>query len=178
MLLITTTRRKGQELIGFVFTLDISDLDFRLMFQSSVKRGIVSSRMLTIWKVLFFRISVDFSYFEINVFHFRHLNGCVLDGLTRPHLLITDAFNANYTQARRRLRDEQLMSKLCWPIIFVYSEYCYSIRCFLEDLFHSGDLGVYNWLTSSSHRCNRWLKGINIRYIFVPIYQYMCLAHS
>ncbi|XP_038072490.1 cleavage and polyadenylation specificity factor subunit 2-like isoform X2 [Patiria miniata] len=40
----------------------------------------------------------------------RHLNGCVLESLNRPSLLITDAFNATYVQARRRLRDEQLMT--------------------------------------------------------------------
>ena len=44
---------------------------------------------------------------------FRHLNGCVLESkyFSRPHLMITDAFNAGYNQARRRLRDEQLMSE-------------------------------------------------------------------
>ena len=30
--------------------------------------------------------------------------------LSRPHLLITDAFNALYMQNRRRNRDEQLMT--------------------------------------------------------------------
>jgi len=28
-----------------------------------------------------------------------------------PQLLITDAYNASYIQARRKLRDEQLLSK-------------------------------------------------------------------
>ena len=32
--------------------------------------------------------------------------------LSRPSLLITDAFNATYSQARRRLRDEQLMTNI------------------------------------------------------------------
>ena len=41
----------------------------------------------------------------------RHLNGCLFEGISRPSLLITDAFNADYVQPRRRLRDEQLMSK-------------------------------------------------------------------
>jgi len=40
----------------------------------------------------------------------RHLNGCLLDAISRPHLLITDAFNADYVQARRMQRDEQLLS--------------------------------------------------------------------
>lgn len=40
----------------------------------------------------------------------RHLNGCVLEQLNRPSLLITDAYNARYSQARRKERDEQLMN--------------------------------------------------------------------
>lgn len=40
----------------------------------------------------------------------RHLNGCELEKLARPSLLITDAFNAMYEQERRRIRDEKLMS--------------------------------------------------------------------
>jgi cleavage and polyadenylation specificity factor subunit 2 len=50
------------------------------------------------------------------VLFYRHLNGCVLDTLNRPSVLITDAFNATYVQSRRRLRDEQLMSKLDFEI--------------------------------------------------------------
>ena len=42
---------------------------------------------------------------------YRHLNGCVLETISRPSLLITDAFNTLYNQSRRRLRDEQLMSE-------------------------------------------------------------------
>jgi cleavage and polyadenylation specificity factor subunit 2 len=42
----------------------------------------------------------------------RHLNGCLLDSISRPHLLITDAFNADYTQARRMQRDEQLLTSI------------------------------------------------------------------
>lgn len=42
----------------------------------------------------------------------RHLNGFELEKLQRPSLLITDSFNALYQQARRRPRDEKLMSKL------------------------------------------------------------------
>jgi len=40
----------------------------------------------------------------------RHLNGCMLDAVSRPHLLITDSFNADYVQTRRMQRDEQLLS--------------------------------------------------------------------
>ncbi|XP_030854971.1 cleavage and polyadenylation specificity factor subunit 2 [Strongylocentrotus purpuratus] len=39
----------------------------------------------------------------------RHLNGAVLETISRPSLLITDCFNATYVQARRRARDEKLM---------------------------------------------------------------------
>lgn len=42
----------------------------------------------------------------------RHLPGCDIERLSRPSLLITDAFNTTYTQARRRLRDEQLMTNI------------------------------------------------------------------
>ncbi|KAL3199553.1 hypothetical protein MRX96_053706 [Rhipicephalus microplus] len=34
----------------------------------------------------------------------RHLNGCALETISRPSLLITDCYNANYVQARRRTR--------------------------------------------------------------------------
>lgn len=40
----------------------------------------------------------------------RHLNGCILEAISRPSVLITDSFNATYVQARRRARDEQLMT--------------------------------------------------------------------
>ncbi|KAK2553094.1 Cleavage and polyadenylation specificity factor subunit 2 [Acropora cervicornis] len=42
----------------------------------------------------------------------RHLNGAVLETLSRPSLLITDSFNALNVQARRRERDTQLMTEM------------------------------------------------------------------
>jgi cleavage and polyadenylation specificity factor subunit 2 len=42
----------------------------------------------------------------------RHLNGCTFDGVGRPALMITDAFNALYNQPRRKNRDEQLVNQL------------------------------------------------------------------
>ncbi|CAL1299591.1 unnamed protein product [Larinioides sclopetarius] len=42
----------------------------------------------------------------------RHLNGCILETINRPSLLITDSYNATYLQPRRRLRDEQLMTNV------------------------------------------------------------------
>ena len=42
----------------------------------------------------------------------RRLNGCELEKIQRPSLLITDAYNARYRKLRRRTRDEQLMTNL------------------------------------------------------------------
>ncbi|KAG1652144.1 Cleavage and polyadenylation specificity factor subunit 2 [Nymphon striatum] len=43
----------------------------------------------------------------------RHLNGCSIEStITRPSLLIHDAYSASKTQVRRRLRDEQLMTNI------------------------------------------------------------------
>ncbi|VDN22545.1 unnamed protein product [Gongylonema pulchrum] len=42
----------------------------------------------------------------------RHLNGCTFEGIGRPNLMITDAFNALYSQPRRKQRDEQLVTRL------------------------------------------------------------------
>jgi len=40
----------------------------------------------------------------------RHLNGADVEKISRPSLFITDAYNASYQMARRRTRDEQLMT--------------------------------------------------------------------
>ncbi|CAL4082920.1 unnamed protein product [Meganyctiphanes norvegica] len=42
----------------------------------------------------------------------RHLGGCDLEKISRPSLLITDAFNASYRQERRRQRDEKFVAQL------------------------------------------------------------------
>ncbi|KAL3098020.1 hypothetical protein niasHT_027565 [Heterodera trifolii] len=42
----------------------------------------------------------------------RHLNGCTFDGIGRPNLLVTDAFNSLYAQPKQKQRDENLVSKL------------------------------------------------------------------
>lgn len=39
----------------------------------------------------------------------RHLNGCVLDAISKPTLLITDSYNFMYNQVKRRTRDEKLL---------------------------------------------------------------------
>ncbi len=41
----------------------------------------------------------------------RHLDGAVLESLSRPHLLITDTYNALNVQARRKERDQALLSE-------------------------------------------------------------------
>ena len=43
------------------------------------------------------------------MFVIRHLDGAVFDNLSRPHLLITDAYNAKSVQARRKERDKALL---------------------------------------------------------------------
>jgi cleavage and polyadenylation specificity factor subunit 2 len=47
----------------------------------------------------------------------QHLNGCQMESLTRPSLLITDAQNATYKQMRRRDRDELLMTNILQVVI-------------------------------------------------------------
>ncbi|XP_052767669.1 cleavage and polyadenylation specificity factor subunit 2-like [Mya arenaria] len=68
----------------------------------------------TIWKIL--KDGEEEIVYAVDYNHKkeRHLNGCILEGkyFTRPHLMITDAFNANYNQSRRRVRDEQLMTTI------------------------------------------------------------------
>lgn len=65
----------------------------------------------TMWKVV--KVGEEDIIYAVDFNHKkeRHLNGCELEKLQRPSLLITDAFNATYQQARRRARDEKLMSK-------------------------------------------------------------------
>lgn len=68
----------------------------------------------TIWKIL--KEGEEEIVYAVDYNHKkeRHLNGCILEGkyFSRPHLMITDAFNANYNQSRRRARDEQLMTTI------------------------------------------------------------------
>lgn len=64
----------------------------------------------TIWKIVKDEEEIVYAI-DYNHKKERHLNGCVLESISRPSLLITDAINAQYVQAKRRLRDEQLMSK-------------------------------------------------------------------
>lgn len=66
----------------------------------------------TIWKIV--KIGEEDIVYATDFNHKkeRHLNGCELEKMQRPSLLITDAYNANYVQARRRARDEKLMTNI------------------------------------------------------------------
>ena len=66
----------------------------------------------SIWKIV--KIGEEDIIYGLDFNHKkeRHLNGCELEKLSRPSLLITDTINATYQQARRRIRDEKLMSKV------------------------------------------------------------------
>ncbi|XP_049826787.1 probable cleavage and polyadenylation specificity factor subunit 2 isoform X2 [Aethina tumida] len=66
----------------------------------------------TIWKIL--KVGEEDVIYANDFNHKkeRHLNGCELEKLQRPSLLITDGFNAGYQQARRRTRDEKLMTNI------------------------------------------------------------------
>lgn len=65
-----------------------------------------------IWKIV--KVGEEDIVYATNFNHKkeRHLNGCELEKMQRPSLLITDAYNASYNQARRRARDEKLMTNI------------------------------------------------------------------
>ncbi|KAK6644493.1 hypothetical protein RUM43_000760 [Polyplax serrata] len=66
----------------------------------------------SIWKI--FKVGEEDIIYAVDYNHKkeRHLNGCELEKIQRPSLLITDAFNATYQQQRRRVRDEKLMTNI------------------------------------------------------------------
>nr|CAD7569890.1 unnamed protein product [Timema californicum] len=66
----------------------------------------------TIWKIV--KVGEEDIVYATDYNHKkeRHLNGCELERLQRPSLLIADSFNATYLQARRRTRDEKLMTNI------------------------------------------------------------------
>ncbi|XP_030370142.1 probable cleavage and polyadenylation specificity factor subunit 2 [Scaptodrosophila lebanonensis] len=66
----------------------------------------------TIWKIV--KVGEEDIVYATDFNHKkeRHLSGCELERLQRPSLLITDAYNAQYQQARRRARDEKLMTNI------------------------------------------------------------------
>uniref|UniRef100_A0A8C4QU89 Cleavage and polyadenylation specificity factor subunit 2 n=1 Tax=Eptatretus burgeri TaxID=7764 RepID=A0A8C4QU89_EPTBU len=66
----------------------------------------------TVWKIV--KDGEEEIIYAVDYNHKReiHLNGCVLESVTRPSLLITDSLNALYMQARRKQRDEQLLTNI------------------------------------------------------------------
>jgi cleavage and polyadenylation specificity factor subunit 2 len=111
-----------------IFTLDDVDAAFEkiqhLKYSQSISfkgkgQGLVitplpAGHMLggTIWKIVKDGEEEVVYMVDYNHKKERHLNGCMLDSIGRPQLLITDAYNADYAHARRRLRDEQLMTHI------------------------------------------------------------------
>uniref|UniRef100_A0A3Q2QR57 Cleavage and polyadenylation specificity factor subunit 2 n=1 Tax=Fundulus heteroclitus TaxID=8078 RepID=A0A3Q2QR57_FUNHE len=66
----------------------------------------------TIWKIV--KDGEEEIVYAVDFNHKReiHLNGCTLESISRPSLLITDSFNAAYVQPRRKQRDEQLLTNV------------------------------------------------------------------
>lgn len=66
----------------------------------------------TIWKIV--KDSEEDIIYAVDYNHKkeRHLNGCVLDTITRPSLLITDAYNALNHQGRMKERDQKFLSTI------------------------------------------------------------------
>lgn len=66
----------------------------------------------TIWKIV--KVGEEDIIYATDFNHKkeRHLNGCELEKLQRPSLLICDSYNAKYKQAQRRARDEKLMTNI------------------------------------------------------------------
>ncbi|XP_035277998.1 cleavage and polyadenylation specificity factor subunit 2 isoform X2 [Anguilla rostrata] len=66
----------------------------------------------TIWKIV--KDGEEEIVYAVDFNHKReiHLNGCSLEMVNRPSLLITDSFNATYVQPRRKQRDEQLLTNV------------------------------------------------------------------
>lgn len=66
----------------------------------------------TIWKIVKDG-GEDFVYApDVNHKKERHLNGCSMDKISRPSLLITDCINANNVPDRRKKRDDILLASL------------------------------------------------------------------
>nr|XP_061806632.1 cleavage and polyadenylation specificity factor subunit 2 isoform X2 [Nerophis lumbriciformis] len=66
----------------------------------------------TIWKIV--KDGEEEIVYAVDFNHKReiHLNGCTMESISRPSLLITDSFNAAYVQPRRKQRDEQLLTNV------------------------------------------------------------------
>ena len=66
-----------------------------------------------IWKIVVKDGEEDIVYaVDYNHKRERHLNGAEIEKISRPSLLITDAFNSQLRQIRRRTRDEKLLYEI------------------------------------------------------------------
>eukprot|EP00026_Physarum_polycephalum_P004310 Phypoly_transcript_04328.p1 GENE.Phypoly_transcript_04328~~Phypoly_transcript_04328.p1 ORF type:complete len:736 (+),score=97.57 Phypoly_transcript_04328:38-2209(+) len=65
----------------------------------------------TVWKIVKETEEIVYAV-DYNHKRERHLNGSVLETLTRPTLLITDAYNALVSQANRKDRDNELLNDM------------------------------------------------------------------
>ena len=80
----------------------------------------------------------------------------MLDGINRPHLLITDAYNADNKTPRRRVCDETLMSKsVVWRRVCVCDEMLMTMSWPLIKKFPTDIL----WLLSY---CDIWAENKHI----------------
>lgn len=70
-----------------------------------------TDKTLMKWKLVLKFFGCWFNSFSPLFLCSSHLNGCTLESISRPSLLITDSFNATYVQPRRKQRDEMLLSK-------------------------------------------------------------------
>jgi len=111
-----------------LFTLDEVDASFEKMTQLKYSqtvhlkdkgRGLTitplaAGHMLggTIWKIV--KDKDEDIIYAVDYNHKKeiHLNGCDIERLSRPSLLITDCYNATYNQPKRKLRDQMLMNNI------------------------------------------------------------------
>jgi len=111
-----------------LFTLDEVDACFEKMTQLKYSQSVslkgkgqglvitplAAGHMIggTIWKIV--KDGEEDIVYAVDYNHKkeRHLNGCDIERLSRPSLLITDCYNATYNQPKRRLRDQQLMNNI------------------------------------------------------------------
>uniref|UniRef100_A0A915IT43 Cleavage and polyadenylation specificity factor subunit 2 n=1 Tax=Romanomermis culicivorax TaxID=13658 RepID=A0A915IT43_ROMCU len=83
----------------------------------------------------------------------RHLNGCNIESIGRPNLLITDAFNADYNQSRRKNRDEQLLTNILQTvrnggnvlIVIDTAGRVLELAQLLDQLWHNAEAGLITY---------------------------------
>lgn len=99
-----------------IFIFFLFFLIYYIFLSASMYAFIVGGGKNLIKQVAYILCKISYCLFEViqNIsplqLCYSHLNGCSLEMLSRPSLLITDSFNATYVQPRRKQRDEQLLS--------------------------------------------------------------------